>query len=151
MKRDTSCTELDRAFHYWRECEDVAMHFNELLIRFRLQALAATAAAGGLVGVITRSDDMIHWETLGAGLLGLSCFWLAAAFIDFFYYHRLLRGAVRELRRIEKQSDGMMSLSTRIEETCSQCDSLVGRSLFYGTPFLALTLAAAICLHVAGF
>jgi hypothetical protein len=49
----------------WAKYEDITMHFNDLLIRLRTQALAGVAALSTLVGIFTRTDkDGIHisWQ-----------------------------------------------------------------------------------------
>src|ERR1019366_10562259 len=81
----------------WAKYEDIAMHFNDLLIRLRTQALAAVAALSTLVGIFTKTDpNSVHvsWEIATAVFLGLSIFWIAIWIIDFCYYNRLLIGAV---------------------------------------------------------
>jgi hypothetical protein len=35
----------------WEKYEDIAMHFNDLLIRLRTQSLAGVAALSALVGI----------------------------------------------------------------------------------------------------
>ena len=79
------------------------MHFNDLLIRTRLQAM------GGLVGGVTIAGlalkDTSDLLTRYRGLLLLSLVfiagWLAVAILDLGYYRRLLLGAVDELLRLE--------------------------------------------------
>lgn len=104
-------------FEYWAKCEDIAMHFNELTIRFRLQALGGVAVVGAVLGYAKKtqvlSRDAVHY-----GIAVVLCFWASAAMIDFLYYGRLLKGAVKELLRIEGVSAGALRLSTAIDEAC---------------------------------
>jgi hypothetical protein len=61
----------------WAKYEDIAMHFNDLLIRLRTQALAAVAALITLVGIFTKTEpENIHlsWEIATAVLIGLAYF-----------------------------------------------------------------------------
>ena len=39
----------------WEKYEDIAMHFNDLLMRLRTQALAGIAAISTLVGIFTKA------------------------------------------------------------------------------------------------
>lgn len=127
-----------QALDYWEKCQDVAMHFNQLLIRFRTQAIAAFAAAGGLFGFAAHENGPgVRIDVVSLGAVWLATAWAAIALIDFLYYHRLLRGAVEELLRIEEAS-GVVRLSTRIEEVCTRWHAGVAAALFYAIPFAAL-------------
>src|SRR5262249_9692244 len=91
----------------WAKYEDIAMHFNDLLIKLRTQGLAAVAALITLVGIFTKTEpENIHlsWEIATAVLIGLAVFWIAIWIIDFRYYNRLLIGAVVSLKEIEAES-----------------------------------------------
>jgi hypothetical protein len=48
----------------WEKYEDIAMHFNDLLIRLRTQALAAVAAISTLATIFgkTGADPKLSWE-----------------------------------------------------------------------------------------
>jgi hypothetical protein len=91
-------------------------------------------------------------EVLAGVLTALLLVWVAVAWIDFWYYGQLLRGAVRELKRIESSSR-RLRLSTQIEAACKYPwrvnggeetfsgtlrTSNVGRGGFYAFPTLAL-------------
>jgi hypothetical protein len=45
-------SELDRLITAWTKSEDVAMHFNGLIINFRLKALGALTVGAGLLGTV---------------------------------------------------------------------------------------------------
>jgi hypothetical protein len=144
---DWSEKEETQYFRYWSRCEDVTMHFNELSIKFRLQAISGLAVTGAIAGALVKTSDASSWILLGGGLALLAVFWLAAAWIDFFYYGRLLRGAIEELQRVEALSgsgDGI-NLSTSIESATKQTKwQWVGRLGFYLFPLLALVTAACL-------
>ena len=98
------------------------MHFNDLIIRLRTQALGGVAAVATVATVLFRGDIAhdLRWGTLTATFFLLSLFWVAVWVLDFGYYNRLLLGAVDALIELEKQSVGAryasnIDLSTKIE------------------------------------
>jgi hypothetical protein len=108
----------------WAKYEDIAMHFNDLLIRLRTQALAAVAALSTLVGIFTKTDPKsihISWEVATGVFSLLTVFWVAIWAIDRWYYNRLLIGAVIALREVEVESKKTnpsmaINMSTQIEQ-----------------------------------
>jgi hypothetical protein len=132
------CLDL---FSVWKEYENVAMHFNDLLIRLRTQALGGVAALAAVAGVIVRGDlaPTLRWSVLACAFLLLILFWAAVWILDMRYYNRLLHGAVKALLEIEEASREnrpapSLVLSTRIEETAEQGISLTvaGKPCFGG-------------------
>ncbi len=110
-------------FQVWQEYEKIAMHFNDLLIRLRTQALGGVAAVAVLAAVIVRGDisATLRWEVLAAAFLMLVLFWVAVFLLDECYYNRLLEGAVDAIVELEdcdingKPFPGL-KMSRRIEE-----------------------------------
>jgi len=143
-------------FRYWSRCEDIAMHFNELAVKFRLQALAGLVIAGTITAAAVKGGLTTSWALVGGGLAALAVMWLAVAAIDAFYYGRLLRGAVEELEDLERRlgPDGFQ-ISTKIEHATrwslprsgqsigepsySMTGAALGRWVFYLLPFIALS------------
>src|ERR1017187_1093347 len=84
----------------WEKYEDIAMHFNDLLIRLRTQALAAVAAISTLVTIFgkTGANPKLSWELAALVFSLLAVFWIAILVIDFCYNNRLLIGAVAAIR-----------------------------------------------------
>jgi hypothetical protein len=79
----------------WAKYEDIAMHFNDLLIRLRTQALAGVGALSTLVGIFTKTESIhISWQIASDVFVLLIMFWVAIWAIDRCYYNRLLVGAV---------------------------------------------------------
>jgi len=117
------------------------MHFNDLLIRLRTQALGGVAALAALAAVMVRGDlaPLLRWGVLACAFMLLTLFWVAVWILDMRYYNRLLHGAVKALLEIEelsrenKPASGL-ALSTRIEETAERGISLSieGRPCFGG-------------------
>ena len=106
-------TKRQRLLEAWKQSEDVAMHFNNLLAGFRLKAIGglavgATLAAGLKAGIGTNPS------VVSAVLVGLAITWRLVAWLDFSYYYRRLAGAVTELLRLEEVL-GEVQLSQAIE------------------------------------
>ena len=135
---------------YWNHCEQVAVHFNELNAKFRLQALAGLAVAGAVLGAVLKADESSGDWALAGTLWGLLTAWIAVAWIDFWYYGKLLRGAVQEIVRIEQATGGVLSMSSKIESACKTSrgwrTSRIGRSGFYAFPGLVLIVASILVL-----
>jgi hypothetical protein len=119
----------------WCKYEDIAMHFNDLLMRLRTQALAGIAAISTLVGIFSKENILevqSSWLVAGFIFVGMGAFWIAIGILDIFYYNRLLLGAVAALSNLEKGRDGpngpdTLDMSTTIAlafvGTCSQRES----------------------------
>ena len=151
----------------WAKYEDVAMHFNDLLIRLRTQALAGVAAVSTLVGIFTRTDPAstasvhISWQIASDVFALLITFWVAIWIIDRCYYSRLLIGAVSALRAIERESREAnpslaIDLSTQIERHVAhpflderpwweQFHAKIGIRLFYLIVLCALIAGWLVC------
>jgi hypothetical protein len=93
-------------FEVWEKYEKIAMHFNDLIIKLRIQALA------GVTALFAKSDAASNGVWGIAALLfgGLCLAWIAIWIIDFSYYNRLLTGAVISILKLEEQS----KTSTRV-------------------------------------
>ena len=152
-------------FSVWKEYEGVAMHFNDLLIRLRTQALGGVAALAAVAAVMVRGDlaPTLRWSVLSCAFLLLMLFWTAVWILDMRYYNRLLHGAVKALLEIEElsrkdQTIPGLALSTRIEETVERGINLSveGRPsfggarlplwLFYGSVGFGLLLGFLVSL-----
>ncbi len=141
--------EID-LFERWKEVEGVAMHFNELILGFRTQALAAVSVAGGIsTAVLTKGEpDRLHFRLLGWVLGLLLALWAAIFFLDSLYYQKLLRGAVDEAKRLEAESAGALQMSTAIEMQFEGCWK--GHHLFYSLPAVALLVGLTLCFWRGG-
>ena len=90
----------------WDKYETIAMHFNDLIIKLRTQALAGVAALSTLVTLFAKSDAASPgiWGIAEFIFLGLALAWVAIWIIDFSYYNRLLTGAVIAIINLENKS-----------------------------------------------
>jgi hypothetical protein len=88
-------------FALWNKYEDVAIHFNTLIMQLRTQALAAVAGvvtiAGLAISFAGKSARATEWHILFGTILFLTLAWIALAILDIFYYDELLKGAVTAL------------------------------------------------------
>jgi hypothetical protein len=154
----------------WKEYEELAQHFNDLLMRLRSQSLAAVATFATAASVLLKADAIgtdVRWDTLAVVFGSLAVFWLAIWLLDFFYYNRLLLGAVDALEEIERESEKgenrvfKINLSTLIEEAVvkgpkrtasarTKKNSLKrskGLVLFYGLVMLLLVGMISLALY----
>lgn len=111
-------------FKVWKSYEDVAMHFNDLIIRLRIQSIGGIAALATILGIVLKSSyDKAETFNYGLALLAMIClilFWIAIWILDLRYYNRLLEGAVNAILELEKNKQGFLkrkeiTLSTNIE------------------------------------
>jgi hypothetical protein len=133
----------------WAKAEDVAIHFNEMIMNFRLKAVGAVTLAAGLVGSVLlgkgEPPPSINLYTFALGIWFIAIVWVAIMLIDLFYYHRLLLGAVDEVLRIEESSGGRLRLSTQIKKRAEEGfgDSFA-RGAFYLLPLVAMIGAGVV-------
>src|SRR6266498_2338292 len=127
----------------WEKAEDTAMHFNQLIMTFRLRALAALGVGGGVVGTVLLNERSaqvarFNYVAFALAMMFIAALWLAVAAIDILYYHRLLVGAVNDILRLERESNGVIQLSTAIAAHAERGLDRVARFLFYALPLVAL-------------
>jgi hypothetical protein len=155
MSEETSnSSDWERYYKLWCEYEKVAMHFNDLIMRVRTQALVGVAAIAAIfVGFVSRMNtNGVSWDLLSAGFVFLLILWCALWVLDLKYYYLLLLGAVNAIVELEKESDSATGpriyLSRRIEETvwpCGRKNIEFGIKFFYGTVATLLAVCAIIC------
>lgn len=97
----------------WKTSEDVAMHFNVLLLGFRLKAIVGIAL-GAVVSIGFKFDQLADRVPVYSLVAGLAVIWHLVWAVDFLYYYRLLAGAIDELIRLERRL-GNVHLSHLIE------------------------------------
>ncbi len=107
----------DQQIELWFHYEEIAMHFNGLIIQYRLQLMGGVGAIGAVAGyLIAEKTDAVNRPGLrlvvSTTLLVLVS---AAAFLDISYYNQLLVGAVDALLEFEKNNRNI-NMSTRIDQ-----------------------------------
>ena len=144
-------------FEVWKEYEAIARHFNELIMNLRVQALGGVAAASTVVGIFFCKDaesGALRWAALAIAFLVLAVLWAALAYLDLFYYNRLLLGAVDAIIELEESSVDIhewpvLNLSTRTRASVSQIGmrwrpSVRAPVIHYSSVFLALLAVSAM-------
>jgi hypothetical protein len=112
-------------FKLWKSYEDVAMHFNDLIIRLRIQSIGGIAALAAILGIFLNdgsgnSSNSFNYCIASVALFVLMMFWVGIFILDIFYYNRLLEGAVNAILELEQSKDEFaekknIRLSTNIE------------------------------------
>ncbi|MEQ8427620.1 MAG: hypothetical protein RLT87_00730 [Gammaproteobacteria bacterium] len=109
--------ELDQAINLWFHYEEIAMHFNELIIQYRLQLMGGAGAIGAIASYLVGSkvESEIDRHKLRALIsTGLLIIFVSAAYLDLFYYNELLRGSVDALIELEAKYPEL-NMSTSIK------------------------------------
>ncbi len=157
-------------FEVWKYYEQVAMHFNDLIIKLRVQSIGGIAAIAAILGIFLKGNSGNNFDSfnycLGATAIGiLMIFWLAIYCLDMRYYNRLLEGTVNAILELEKNKNILgkegIKLSTNIEnaflkpfEHEEKCwfkrNILGGRNGFYLFVFIGLLIPFIICIIMMG-
>lgn len=119
MTDETEAHRLRLAVDVWKTTVEVQQHFNTIEMQIRALAVTVlTAAIGAAVLASTQVQEAIA-DAIAAGrqpppyrsmpssaalFIGLGLFaWIAFYFMDRWWYHRLLQGAVSHAEAIEKE------------------------------------------------
>ncbi|HNR21889.1 MAG TPA: hypothetical protein PKL49_02570 [Steroidobacteraceae bacterium] len=108
----------EQIIELWFHYEEVAMHFNELIIQYRLQLMGGVGAIGALSAYLIGDkveDRQRRYRLRLVASLGLFVLVLAAALLDLLYYNKLLLASVDVLIDFEK-AHPPLNMSTRIAE-----------------------------------
>lgn len=132
---DFSSEKFDRAFQLWSKYEDIAMHFNELIIKLRVQALGGLTISGTLATAIFKGEN--DSNSLKLLVPFFLAGWIAIYFLDMHYYNRLLSGAADAIVELEEQLE-RIKLSKKITEEIIKSEN--GRTLFYSIVSIALVI-----------
>jgi len=149
-------------FEVWKAYEEVAMHFNDLLLKLRIQALAGVAALAVLASIFSNFRSYFFqgtWVVAAACFFGLLLVWSAIWALDRLYYNRLLIGSVVAITKIEELSKtqayvNQLDLSTRIEQAVSgnapkPMPRLLGVDAFYSVVFALLSVGFITTTYLA--
>jgi hypothetical protein len=112
---NVDCANLPLFLEVWKKTVDVQQHFNDLELRIRNFAITVLGAVLS-AAILTLKDD-IRFSIFGksapiAAILVLIAFitWFAFYFMDRFWYHRLLLGAVKHGKTVEDHLKGQIPI-----------------------------------------
>lgn len=125
-KVDKNSLEHDEKL--WKVALETQMHFNELLIRSRTTVVTVAMAVIGATLIAFRETNItfnictkeVH---IGIVILCIGIGFLCTQFIiDYFYYFKLLLGAVEFTTKLDRkyEEEGMFGLTTCINKSISQ-------------------------------
>jgi hypothetical protein len=101
----------------WYHYEEIAMHFNGLLMQYRLGLIGGAGALASFSTVfgskVISPKDRNRARVFAS--LALVVFFAAAAALDVFYYNELLQGAVTAIIAFESRHDIKMSTTIDAE------------------------------------
>jgi hypothetical protein len=135
---------FDDVFKLWSKYEDTAMHFNDLLIKLRVQVLGGVTLSGTLAATILKeqNNDSLRY-VFSLFLLG----WIAVWILDMGYYNRLLSGAVDGIIELEDKFPEFQ-LSTKIKKSVNESWSKAyGVMLFYSIIFIGLIIISTFLFY----
>ena len=150
------------AIEIWKKTVDVQQHFNDLELRIRNYALTVLAAMLGFAAYAAKEDLRMsvsnHKISVAAALLLSSGFlWLAFYFMDRFWYHRLLYGAVDHGRFIENRWKSTLPEMTLTDSIGKYSPLKIGRleihtphkiDLFYAVGFVFLLVLTFFAQYI---
>ncbi len=135
---------IDQTIELWFHYEEIAMHFNELIIQYRLQLMGGIGSIGALsgyfIGSKVDSAEMRHKlrAFIATGILLLL---LAAWNLDINYYNNLLRGAVDALIQFERDHPEInMSTSIKARFTYSATSTIYITYLIIAIPLMIFAI-----------
>jgi len=130
---------------------EAQMHFNELLIRSRTTVITiAMGVMGATVIALRELNVYFCWGRVHIGvvipLMGL-VFLIGQFIIDFFYYFRLLLGAVDFTEALDRRyaDKGGLGLTSAIVKTVSRSRAKLVLAMFYIIP---MVLAVVLILFI---
>ncbi|MGE0103707.1 MAG: hypothetical protein AB7H86_15410 [Blastocatellales bacterium] len=177
MSDNIDSDDVKFALEIWKTAIDVQKHFNTLEMQIRSIAITVITATIGAAGLVfNQTQETIreaikasqavpvtnHIRIIGINLssadmlvVGGMLAWLAFYFMDRWWYHRLLQGAVTQAQNIENvfkkatKLGYLMSLSSSIRKESHlsmwkiQIRSGVKIDIFYGTVLAILIMIVA--------
>jgi len=127
----------------WQVIIGAQMHFNDLILKFRSIVLTAFIALISATLAVTTTAKLEQKDVLLIFIL-ISILWIAAFFIDFGYYNRMLLGSVSEAQKFDKAEMhtlyGLFGMTTNIGKHVHHLTSQILVIVYYALPLLALII-----------
>ena len=131
----------------WQTIIETQMHFNDLIIRFRSIVLTAFITLAG-ASVALQNTEKIDEKQFLTLFFFLFVLWVTAFVMDFFYYHRLLLGSVKQAMKFDESELGkrlgLFGLTTCISRVVHPPASKIMVGLFYGIPLIGMLVLMLI-------
>ena len=143
--------ETELVLKEWEVVITTQMHFNEMIIRARTTGVSVVMAVYGTAAIALGQYPKMFLVVSGftfhvsAAIIffGILLLW-SIFFVDYFYYFRLLLGAVERGEEIDAayrdQAIGktrLFGMTTLISRKVSRCRAVASLLIFYGSPFIA--------------
>jgi hypothetical protein len=129
----------------WQVIIETQMHFNELIIKFRSITLTTFGTLIGAAIAVTKLT-VLKADDLYLILFIIATLWLTAFILDFFYYHRLLLGAVQQALKFDNAEKlkffGLFGLTSSISDYVHPPSSKLLILLYYFVPGLIMIFLA---------
>lgn len=127
----------------WKVALKTQMHFNDLLIKTRTTVASIILAIFGASAIALKDEVQFRVEIFDFRchisviilVIGL-CFLIAQFILDYFYYFRLLLGAVKFTTDLDEDYPELFGLTTSITKSISPCKVRVLLIIYYLIPFL---------------
>jgi hypothetical protein len=140
------------SLNVWEKHEKIAMHFNDLILKVRIQALGAITAVVTVGSVLLKTvqpETHFPWGLLTSVFAVLFLFWIAIWMLDFLYYNRLLSGAVDSLLELENAINSgneiKFNMSHRIEDAVlGKQLTHIAKSTYWGPRFFYLIVTVVL-------
>lgn len=140
---DVSKEYLSHYVKEWEVCINTQMHFNDVIIKFRSIVLSVFIASIGFIYGI--SEKLQFTDSTKIKWFGLAMvFWLSCFILDYFYYHKLLLGAVKHAEKFDNnevfQKIGLVGMTKTISLKITALRTQMTIWLFYLMPLISLMI-----------
>jgi hypothetical protein len=159
MSEDENQSDISKQdLKVWEVALNTQMHFNELLIRSRTTVVTVAMAVIGATSIALRETNITFQVCSGKVHIGIIIlcigivFLLAQFIIDYFYYFKLLLGAVKFTTKLdEKYKDkNLFGLTTCINDSISQKRAAGILVAYYLIPILLGLILIVLMLFCMG-
>ncbi|WP_281560828.1 hypothetical protein [Thalassomonas sp. RHCl1] len=100
----TEAEKNEQFFELWCKYEDMTVHFNGIILKLRIQALALLSILMTTIGIIAKNSDKVPFIFLIFMFLTLCIFWIAIWLLDIKYYNKILNANVDALVKLEGEN-----------------------------------------------
>jgi hypothetical protein len=154
---------LEYTLQIWKVSIETQMHFNELLIKMRTAVISIVLASFGVFSFVLKESSqepagLFNIDKAQRSIIAIKvgiCFLIGQFLIDFFYYFRLLTGAVNFTKKIDEDYKNLKMLGLT-ESICKEVPGWLATSMvviFYAIPvgvgfWLIQKIQLAICCNV---